>query len=538
VAGLAAAFGSGAMTNSFVELEDAKCIFIIGSNTSVGHPLVATRIYRARAQGAKIIVADPREIQMARFADIYVRQRLGSDVALLNGMMNAIYKNGWHNQAFVEERTENFEAFVDMIEKFPPERAAEITGISADSIIRMAEYYAKASASSIVYCMGITQHTTGVDNVKTLANLAMLCGQIGRPSTGVNPLRGQNNVQGACDMGGLPNVYPAYQAVTVPDNQQKFEKLWNAPMSPAVGLTIMEMMDGLENGKIKALIIMGENPVISDPDSNHVKHALQAAELLVTIDIFPTPTTELAHVVFPGACFAEKDGTFSNSERRVQLVRKAIEPPGEARADWAIFQDLANRMGYSMSYQSAEEVFAEIRQTTPSYAGMTYSRLEGDGLCWPCPTEEHPGTQYLHKDRFSRGRGLFHAIDYRPPAEEPDDEYPFWLTTGRSYVHYHTGTMTRVSAHLQREMPEVIMEIHPDDARDFDLRDGALARISSRRGTIVSKVRLTDRIGKGVLFLPFHFAENAANVLTNTALDPIAKIPEYKVCAVKLEKAA
>jgi formate dehydrogenase alpha subunit len=538
VAGLAASFGSGAMTNSFAELEDANCIFIIGSNTSVGHPLVATRIYRAKAKGAKLIVADPREIQMARFADVHVRQRLGSDVALVNGMMHAIYKNGWHNQQFVEERTENYEAFLEMIEKFPPERAAEITGIDAEKIIRMAEYYAKAEASSIVYCMGITQHTTGVDNVKTLANLAMLCGQIGRPATGVNPLRGQNNVQGACDMGGLPNVYPGYQVVSVPENQQKFEGLYNAQLSTAVGLTIMEMMDGLESGKIKGLVIMGENPAVSDPDITHVKHALKSAEFLMVIDIFPTPTTELAHLVLPGCSFAEKDGTFSNSERRVQLVRKAIEPVGEARADWQIFRELSTRMGYPMSYQSAEEVFEEIAKVTPSYAGMSYARLEGDGLCWPCPTPDHPGTIYLHKDRFSRGKGLFAAIDYRPPAEEPDSDYPFWLTTGRSYVHYHTGTMTRISPHLHREMPEVIMELHPEDAQTLQLHDGELARVSSRRGSILSRVQLTDRVSKGLVFIPFHFAESAANMLTNPALDPIAKIPEYKVCAVKLEKAA
>jgi formate dehydrogenase major subunit len=526
------------MTNSFVELEDANCIFIIGSNTTVAHPLVATRIYRARAKGAKIIVADPREIQMARFADIYVRQRLGSDVALINGMMHAIYKYGWHNQAFIDERTENFEPLVAMIEKYPPERAAEITGIKTEDIIEMAEYYAKAEASSIVYCMGITQHTTGVDNVKSLGNLAMLCGHIGRPSTGVNPLRGQNNVQGACDMGGLPNVYPAYQVVSVPENQQKFEALWNATLSPKVGITIMEMMDGLENGKLKGLVILGENPAISDPDAGHVKHALKAAEFLMVVDIFPTPTADLAHVVLPGCSFAEKDGTFSNSERRVQRVRKAIEPVGEARPDWLIFQELSNRLGYPMNYQSAEEVFTEITESAPSYAGMSYPRLEGDGLCWPCPTPQHPGTQYLHKDRFARGRGLFHAIEYRPPAEEPDNEYPFWLTTGRSYVHYHTGTMTRNSPHLEREMPEIIMELNPEDAQALQLQDGTLARISSRRGSIVSRVQLTDRIGKGVVFLPFHFAESAANVLTNAALDPIAKIPEYKVCAVKLEKAA
>jgi formate dehydrogenase major subunit len=526
------------MTNSFAELEDANCIFIIGSNTTVGHPLVATRLYRAKAKGAKIIVADPREIQMARFADVYVRQRLGSDVALINGMMNAIYKNGWHNQKFIEERTENFQAFLDVIEKFPPERAAEITGIAADDIIKMAEYYAKAEASSIVYCMGITQHTTGVDNVKSLANLSMLCGQIGRPSTGVNPLRGQNNVQGACDMGGLPNVYPGYQVVTVPEVREKFEKAWNATLSPAVGITIMEMMDGITSGKIKGLVVMGENPMVSDPDCHHVKHALEAAELMVVLDIFPTPTTDLAHVVLPAASFAEKDGTFSNSERRVQRVRKAIDPVGEAKADWRIIQELSSRMGYPMSYESAEDIFKEMALLTPSYAGMTYPRLAGQGLCWPCPTPDHPGTVYLHKDRFSRGMGLFSAIDYRPPAEEPDEEYPFWLTTGRAYVHYHTGTMTRRSSHLHSEMPEAVMEIHPDDALRLQAQEGDMMRITSRRGTIMSRIQLTDRIGKGVIFMPFHFAESAANVLTNPALDPIAKIPEYKVCAVRVEKAA
>ncbi len=526
------------MTNSIDELADADCIFITGSNTTVAHPLVATRLYEAKAKGAKIIVADPREIQMARFADVYVRQRLGSDVALLNGIMHVIVKNDWHNKAFIEERCEGFEEFLEVIEKFPPERASELTDVAVDDIVKMAEYYAKAEAGSIVYCMGITQHTTGVDNVKSLANLAMLCGHIGRPSTGVNPLRGQNNVQGACDMGGLPNVYPGYQAVTVPEIKEKFEKAWGAELSPNVGLTIMEMMNGIEEGKVKALVILGENPLVSDPDVNHVRHALEQVEFLCVIDIFPTPTTELAHVVLPGASFAEKDGTFTNSERRVQMVRKAIDPVGEARVDWEIIQDLSNRLGYSMNYETVEEIFKEIAQLTPSYGGMSYDRLQGDGLCWPCPSPDHPGTPYLHKDRFARGKGLFHAIDYRPPAEVPDDEYPFWLTTGRAYMHYHTGTMTRNSPHLHREMPEAVLEMHPEDAKRFGVSDGDVVRVSSRRGSITTKIQVTDRIGKGVLFMPFHFAESAANVLTNTALDPVCKIPEYKVCAVKVEKAA
>lgn len=526
------------MTNSIKELEDSDCIFIIGSNTTVGHPLVAMRIYRAKAKGAKVIVVDPRRTQIARLADMYVRQRLGSDVALLNGMMHAIYRNGWYNKAFVEERTENFDAFVEVIDKFPPERAAELSGVSAEDIVRMGELYAKAERGSIVYCMGITQHTTGVDNVKTLANLSMLCGHIGRHATGVNPLRGQNNVQGACDMGALPNVYPAYQAVNVAANQEKFEKAWGGPLSPNPGLTIMDMMDGLSSGKVKGLVVMGENPMVSDPDLHHVEHSLKAAEFLMVLDIFPTPTTELAHLVLPCTSFAEKDGTFSNSERRVQLVRKAVEPPGEARVDWEIIQDISNRIGYPMNFGSVEDVFDDMRKVTPSYAGMSYARLQGDGLCWPCPTAEHPGTAFLHKDKFVRGKGFFTPIDFRAPAEEPDEEYPFWFTTGRAYMHYHTGTMTRRSPHLEREMSESIMEINPEDARIFEIAEGDVVRLSSRRGSVVSRAQVTDRVGKGLVFMPFHFAESAANVLTNAALDPIAKIPEYKVCAVRVEKAA
>jgi len=526
------------MTNSVKELEDADCIFIIGSNTTVAHPLIAMRIYRARAKGAKIVVADPRETQIAKLADIYVRQNLGTDVALINGMMHVIYKNGWHNQTFIEERTENFDAFREIIEKSTPEWASEITGIAADDIVKMAELYAKAEAGSIVYCMGITQHTTGVDNVKSLANLSMLCGHIGRHATGVNPLRGQNNVQGACDMGGLPNVYPGYQAVTVPEVQKKFEEAWDAKLSSSVGLTIMDMMKAIEEGKVRGLVIMGENPMVSDPDVNHVKHALEAAEFLMVLDIFPTPTTELAHLVLPAASFAEKDGTFSNSERRVQMVRKAIDPVGDAKVDWEILQEISNRMGYPMNFRSAEEIFNEIAKLTPSYGGMTYDRLQGEGLCWPCPTQDHPGTMFLHQGKFARGLGLFSAIEYRPPAEQPDEEFPYWLTTGRAYVHYHTGTMTRRSPHLHNEMPESIMELHPEDAEKLQVIDGDLVEIQSRRGSIKSRVQLTDRIGKGVVFIPFHFVESAANVLTNAALDPIAKIPEYKVCAVSVRKAA
>lgn len=536
--GLAAAFGSGAMTNSVAEIEDADCIFVIGSNTTSSHPLVATRIYRAIAKGAKLVVADPRKIQLALKADVYVRQNLGTDVALLNGMMHVILKNNWHNQAFVEERCEGFEEFSKVIENYPPEKVSEITGVSADDIVKIAEYYAKAKAASIVYCMGITQHTTGVDNVKSLANLAMLTGNMGKESTGVNPLRGQNNVQGACDMGGLPNVYSGYQAVNVIDNQTKFENAWGAKLSDQIGLTIPFILSGLTEGKVKALYAVGENPMVSDPDVGHVKKALQKAELLVVQDIFLTPTAELAHVVLPGTSFAEKDGTFTNTERRVQLVRKAIEPVGEARADWEIIQDLSNRFGYEMKYESAEDIMREISSLTPSYGGITYQRLEGDGLAWPCPAKDHPGTKFLHKDKFARGLGLFHAIEYKPPAEVVDDEYPFWLSTGRVHVHYHTGTMTRVSPSLHAEMPEGSLEMHPEDGDRLGVRQGEKVKVASRRGEITARVILTDRVNPGVVFMPFHFAETCANLLTNPAHDPTAKIPEYKVCAVKVEKAA
>jgi formate dehydrogenase major subunit len=538
VVGLAAAFGSGAMTNSVAEIEDADCIFLIGSNTTSSHPLVATRIFRAKAKGAKLVVVDPRKIQLALKADIYVRHKLGTDVALINGMMHVIIKNGWHDKAFVDERCEGFEEFSKLIDSYPPERVSEITGVSADDIVKMAEYYAKAKAGSIIYCMGITQHTTGVDNVKSLANLAMLTGNMGKESTGVNPLRGQNNVQGACDMGGLPNVYSGYQAVNVIDNQTKFEKAWNAKLSDKIGLTIPFILSGIAEDKVKALYVVGENPMVSDPDVGHVEKALKKAEFLVVQDIFLTPTAEFAHVVLPGTSFAEKDGTFTNTERRVQLLRKAIEPVGEARADWEIIRDLSNRFGYEMNYDSAEDIMKEIATLTPSYGGITYERLEGEGLAWPCPNKDHPGTKFLHKDKFARGLGLFHAIEYKPPAEVVDDEYPFWLSTGRVHVHYHTGTMTRVSPSLHAEMPEGSLEMHPEDGSRLGVRQGERVRVASRRGEITAKVILTDRVDRGVVFMPFHFAETCANVLTNPAHDPTAKIPEYKVCAVKVEKAA
>jgi formate dehydrogenase alpha subunit len=508
------------MTNSVDELEDADCIFVTGSNTTSSHPLVATRIFRAKEKGAKLIVADPRKIHLASMADIYVSQNLGTDVALLNGIMHVILERGWHDQAFIEERTEGFEDFFKVIEHYSPDKVAEITGVAAEDIIKIAEMYGTAKAASIVYCMGITQHTSGVDNVKSLANLAMLTGNMGKESTGVNPLRGQNNVQGACDMGSLPNVYPGYQAVTMLDIKEKFESAWNAQLSDKVGLTIPHMLSGLLEGSVKALFVVGENPMMSDPDVNHVEKALKSAELLVVQDIFFTPTAEFAHVVLPGTSFAEKNGTFTNTERRVLRIRQAI-----------------NRFGYPMDYESPEAIMREIASVTPSYGGISFDRLEGEGLQWPCPNPEHPGTKFLHKDKFVRGKGLFHGVEHQPPAEVVDEEYPLWLTTGRIHVHYHTGTMTRNSPSLNAEVSEGYLEMNPADAGQMGVSQGDSVKVTSRRGDITAKTMVTERVREGMVFMPFHFVESNANVLTNPAHDPIVRIPEFKVCAVKVERA-
>ncbi len=538
MAGLAASFGSGAMTNAVWELETSDTIFIIGSNTATSHPLVATRIFRAIENGAKVVVADPRKNQIADFADLYVRHKPGTDVALLNAMMKVILDKGLADDKFISENTEDFDVFKQLINNFSVEEASKITGVSVKDIEALAGIYGEADRASIIYCMGITQHTNGVNNVKSLANLSMLTGNIGKTGTGVNPLRGQNNVQGACDMGGLPNVYTGYQSVTLGDANKKFARAWGVDSLPSkIGLTIPEMFAGIENDEVKALWVMGENPVVSDPDADHVKKALESLDLLIVQDIFLTPTAKLADVVLPGVSFAEKDGTFANTERRVTRVRKAVDPVGESKQDWEIIQEISNRFGFEMKYESPEEIFNEIAGLTPSYAGITYERLEGAGLQWPCPTREHPGTPFLHKDgKFTRGKGLFHAIDYNPPAEVVDDEYPFWMTTGRVYAHYHTGTMTRNSESLDFEISEGFLEINPADAQQLDICDGHQIKMASRRGQIVAKIMITDRVDPGVVFMPFHFEETNVNKLTNPAYDPIAKIPELKVCAVKLEK--
>jgi formate dehydrogenase alpha subunit len=527
------------MTNSVPEFSaTTECFLITGSNTSEAHPLVASHVMEAHKRGAKIIVVDPREIHIGRLADIYLRPRPGTDVAWINGMMNVITREGLVDEAYVGDRTEGFGELQAVVAAYTPERVEEISGIPADDLRRAARMYASHRPAAILYAMGITQHTVGTDNVKSCANLAMLTGNVGVPGGGVNPLRGQNNVQGACDLGGLPNVFPGYQAVTIAAVRSKFESAWAVDgMDSTVGRTVTEMVQGACDGSTRALYVMGENPMLSDADINHVRECLEQVDFLVVQDIFPSETVELADVVLPAASYVEKDGTFTGTDRRVQRVRKAIEPLGDAKADWEIICAVAQAMGASgFEFGSPAEVMDEIAQLTPIYGGVSYKRLEHEGwVQWPAPTAEHPGTPYLHKGRFSRGLGRFHAIEYREPAELPDQDYPFTLTTGRMMFHFHTGTMTRRSEKLEAEAPQAYVELHPDDANRIGLNGSQWVRVASRRGAIELKARVTPRILPGVVFIPFHWAEAAANVLTNNVLDPIAKIPEYKVCAVRVD---
>jgi len=538
VAGLAASFGSGAMTNSIEEFEGSDVLLVTGSNTTENHPIISQVIKRGIRRGMKLIVADPRKIDLVEMSTLWLRQKPGTDVALINGMMRAIIEEGLWDKDYVEERTEGFEELKKAVEPFTPQVVERITGVPAKDLVEAARLYARAERASIAYAMGITQHITGTDNVKSLANLAMLCGNMGIVSGGVNPLRGQSNVQGACDMGALPNVYPGYQRVDDETVRSRFEKAWEVSLSQVPGLTLMEMMEAARSGKIRAMYIMGENPMLSDPDLAHVEEALRSLEFLVVQDIFLTETARLAHVVLPSASYAEREGTYTNTERRVQRAFPAIVPIGQSRPDWEIIRGLARRLGHGWNYSSAAEIMDEIARVTPSYGGITYERLDSEGLQWPCPTRDHPGTPILHKGRFTRGKGLFHPIQFIPADELPDEQYPFILTTGRVLYQYHTGTMTRKSRGIEALYPEGPVEISPEDARSLGIQDGDLVEVESRRGSLRARTRVTRRSPEGVVFMTFHFHEAAVNVLTNPAVDPVAKIPEYKVCAVRIRKAA
>jgi formate dehydrogenase alpha subunit len=546
-------FGSGAMTNSIEDIaEQSQCVFIIGSNTTEQHPVIGTKIRRAkRHRGAKLIVADPRRIDIADYADLHLRHRPGTDIALLNGLMHIILREGWQDQPFVAERTEGFEELKAVVDEYPPSLVSKITGVPVEELEKAARMMAENRPGALLYAMGITQHIVGVANVMSCANLQMLLGNMGVPGGGVNPLRGQNNVQGACDLGGLPNVYPGYQQVVDQKVREKFEGAWGVSLSDQVGLTVTEMMSAAETGKVRCVYVIGENPMVTDPDLNHVRHALMETEFLVVQDLFFTETGRYADVIFAATSFAEKEGTYTNTERRVQRVRKALDPPGDARSDSEIICDLAKRLlaqgaaspngdapHSGWDYGSMADVMAEVNALTPIYAGVTYQRLEnGVPLQWPVPSEDHPGTPILHVGKFSRGLGRFMGLDHMEPDEMPDDEYPLMMTTGRVLYHWHGGEMTRRARNLTAMYPEALIEIHPHDAQAAGVGDGQLMKVASRRGEIVARAEVTDRVEPGLIFSTFHFPESAANFLTNPALDPQAKIPEYKVCAVRVEAA-
>ena len=547
VVALQMAIGSSAMSNSIAEMKDLECFIVTGSNTTENHPVIATFLKQAvRRNGARLIVIDPRETEMTRFAELWLRQRPGTDPALFNAMAYVIVEEGLHNREFVAQRTEGFGDYVHSLEESTPEWAEAITGVPAEDIRRAARIYAQAGSAAIYWGMGISQSSHGTDNALSIINLALLCGHIGRPGTGLNPLRGQNNVQGCSDVGGIPGFLTAYQPINDPDVRQRFEQAWQVDLPVTLGLTTTEMVDGILTGQVKAWYVMGENPLMSEPNISHARHALEQLSFYVAQDIFLNESSVYADVILPAASFAEKDGTFTNSDRRIQRGHKALDPPGQARADWEIVAELARRTLRLQSspreadwkYAHPTEIWEELRELTPDFGGISYERLEREGgVHWPCPTPDHPGSPYLFQEDFPRGRGKFWAVPYATTSEVADEEYPFTLSTGRVLYHWHGGTMTRASA-LDAIWPECTIELHPRDAARCGLAMGDWVDVTSRRGQITARLLVTGRSPEGVVFIPFHFAEAAANVLTNELLDTRAKIPDYKVCGVRIAKAA
>ena len=538
VAGLLMSFGSGAMTNTTPEFENADCVLVTGSNTLEAHPLIGARILRAREKGAKVLVIDPRETPLSRIAFKSLHQKPGTDIAWINGMIRLIVEEKLHDASFVEERTTGFEELKETVSGYTPEKVEDITGIPKELLVEAARTYAGAEKAMIAYAMGITQHSNGTNIVRALANLAMVTGNVGRESTGVNPLRGQCNVQGACDAGGLPDLFPGYQRVEDPEARQKFEKAWGRPLPPAKGTTLTCAIKDALLGKVKALLVFGENIMLSDPDLKHVEEAINELEFLAIAEIFPTETTKFADVVLPAACYAEKDGTFTSTDRAVRLLRMAVEAPGEAWPDWRIACELGKRLGApGFDFASPSDVMDEMASVAPIYGGISHGRVDQEVVRWPCPSRDHKGTPVLHVGTFKMGKGVLVSVHHAPPAEQTSEEYPLILTTGRNLFQFHTGTMTRRSPKLEREAPEPYVELNTEDARSMDIRDGERVRVTSRRGEIALSARVTDRIVMGTVFIPFHYAEAAANRLTNAALDPVSKIPELKVCAVRIEKA-
>src|SRR5213075_2678204 len=530
VAAMQRAINTAAASGSMREIEQAcDVIFIAGANTTESHPVFGAALKRAHEKRAKLIVADPRRTELAGRADVHLQMQPGTDVALYSAMLNHILALGLENKEFIAQRTHDFDQVRAAVQPYTPENAAKITGIPAEKIRRAAETYARGPNTSTLWAMGLTQHANGTDIVTSLLNLMFACGMIGRWGAAMLPVRGQNNVQGASDVGAIPFAYTDYQPVTDPRVRASYARAWGVPeesLSLQGGLMLTEIVKP-ESG-VRGMYIMGENPIISDPDIAHAEHWFQQVEFLAVHDLFLTETARYADVVLPGSSFAEKTGTFVNTERRIQLSHKAIDSPGEARPDLEILIDLSNRLGLPTAFRTAEDVMREIASLTPSWAGVTYDRLEGAGLQYPVPSSNHPGTSFLFDKSFPTADGLvkFVAVQYTDPVELPDEEYPFVMNTGRQLYHWHTGTMTRRASGLDAREPTAIVEIHPEDAKMLGVREGELVRLTSRRNSMVSAARVSERVARGQVFVPFHFREAAANLVTNPVLDPYAKMAE------------
>ena len=538
VAGLAKTLGSGAMTNPIFDItHDVDVILLVGSNPEEAHPVVGMQLREAVRNGARLIVADPRDIGLAKQADIHLKLRPGTNVAFANGMLHVIIEEDLVDHAFIRDFTEGYETIRELVRDYTPERVGELCHIDPDMLREAARMYARAAKAPIIYCLGVTEHSTGTEGVMSLSNLALATGKLGKPGCGVNPLRGQNNVQGACDMGAQPGDYPGYQKVANDAVRAKFEAAWGVPLSPKPGLTATEVFPAAIRGEVKGLYICGEDPVVSDADTAHIIKALESLDFLVIQDLFMTPSARYADVVLPAVSYAEKEGTFTNTERRVQRVRKAVTVEGEQRTDIDILTDLMNAMGYPQKRLSSAEVMDEIASLTPSYAGISHARLDaGESLQWPCTGPDHPGTPIMHANGPTRGRALFYPAEYNPAAELPDEDYPFILTTGRILYHYNAAAMTARAPGLQEIAGEGFIEINYRDAERLGIANGERIAVSSRRGAITATARVGRKVGEGETWMPFHFPDSPVNRLTNAALDEFARIPEYKVCAVRVEK--
>ncbi len=537
VAAMLEMIGSGGVSNQVADVAETEVIVVIGSRPTVNHPVAATFMKNAAQAGKTLILMDPYRSDLARHADYFLQFHSDTDVPLLNAMMHTIIAEELHDADFIANRTEGFAALAECVRDYPPEKVAPICGIPAETIREVARVYARARGSMIFWGMGVSQHIHGTDNARCLIALALLCGHIGRPGTGIHPLRGQNNVQGASDVGLIPMVYPDYQPVGDSTVRARFEQLWGTTLDPNPGLTVVEIMHAVHAGKLKGMYIMGENPAMSDPNLNHAREALAKLEHLVVQDIFLTETAGFADVILPASAFPEKTGTFTNTDRRVQLGRQAIDPPGEARQDLWIIQQLAARLGLDWNYPTIVDVFDEMRQATPSIAGMTWERLEReDSITYPCLAEGDPGEPILFRDAFptASGRARFVPAEYTHAAELPDTEYPNILITGRQLEHWHTGSMTRNASVLDAIEPEPVVNVHPDDMAAVGVEEGDFIVVESRRGRLTARVRPDRGMQRGSVFMAFCYVEAAANLLTVEELDPFGKIPEFKYCAVRL----